>query len=75
MMDVSQGRLDLAMGIVETTATGAAILAAVGSGIHPTVSDAVDAFVAYEPGERQPDPGAAEATTRRTGGTATSTAR
>jgi xylulokinase len=41
---------------VETTATGAAILAAVGSGVHPTVAEAVAAFVAYEPDEHLPDP-------------------
>ena len=41
---------------VETTATGAAILAAVGSNVHSTVADAVRAFVAYEPEEHQPDP-------------------
>jgi len=41
---------------VETTATGAAILAAVGAGLHPTVGDAVKAFVEYEPDEHQPDP-------------------
>ena len=41
---------------VETTATGAAILAAVGSGQHGTVRDAVDAFVAYRPEEHVPDP-------------------
>ena len=41
---------------VETTATGAAILAAVGSGMHPTVADAVDAFVAFQPEEHLPDP-------------------
>jgi xylulokinase len=41
---------------VETTATGAAILAAVGSGLHPTVAQAVDAFVAYQPEEHHPDP-------------------
>jgi xylulokinase len=41
---------------VETTATGAAILAAVGSGVHATVADAVDAFVAFQPDEHQPDP-------------------
>jgi xylulokinase len=41
---------------VETTATGAAILAAVGSGQHATVRDAVDAFVAYRPEEHAPDP-------------------
>jgi xylulokinase len=41
---------------VETTATGAAILAAVGSGIHSNVAEAVDAFVAYQPEEHLPDP-------------------
>jgi xylulokinase len=41
---------------VETTATGAAILAAVGSGVHTTVAEAVDAFVAYQPEEHVPDP-------------------
>jgi xylulokinase len=41
---------------VETTATGAAILAAVGSGVHASVADAVAAFVAYEPEELEPDP-------------------
>ena len=41
---------------VETTATGAAILAAVGSGVHSTVADAVKAFVAYRPDEHAPDP-------------------
>jgi xylulokinase len=41
---------------VETTATGAAILAAVGAGLHGTVADAVDAFVAFRPEEHQPDP-------------------
>lgn len=41
---------------VETTATGAAILAAVGSGLHASIADAVDAFVAYEPEEHRPDP-------------------
>ena len=46
---------------VETTATGAAILAAVGAGVHPTVADAVDAFVAYRPEEHQPDAVAHEA--------------
>ncbi len=40
---------------VETTATGAAILAAVGSGVHATVADAVSAFVAYQPEEHEPD--------------------
>jgi xylulokinase len=41
---------------VETTATGAAILAAVASGVHATVADAVEAFVAFQPDEHQPDP-------------------
>ena len=41
---------------VETTATGAAILAAVGAGVHATVADAVDAFVDYQPDEHVPDP-------------------
>jgi xylulokinase len=41
---------------VETTATGAAILAAVASGVHRTIDDAVKAFVAYRPDEHQPDP-------------------
>ena len=41
---------------VETTATGAAILAAVGSGVHATVADAVEAFVRFQPEEHQPDP-------------------
>ena len=46
---------------VETTATGAAILAAVGAGVHPTVADAVDAFVSYQPEEHEPDPQTREA--------------
>jgi xylulokinase len=46
---------------VETTATGAAILAAVGAGLHGSVADAVDAFVAYRPDEHEPDPNAREA--------------
>jgi xylulokinase len=41
---------------VETTATGAAILAAVASGLHASVADAVKAFVAYRPDEHRPDP-------------------
>ena len=41
---------------VETTATGAAILAAVGAGIHLTVGAAVEAFVSYQPEEHRPDP-------------------
>ncbi|MFL5797369.1 MAG: FGGY-family carbohydrate kinase [Actinomycetota bacterium] len=46
---------------VETTATGAAILAAVGAGIRSSVADAVDAFVAFRPEEHVPDRGSAEA--------------
>src|SRR4029453_11958477 len=42
---------------VETTATGAAILAAVASGLHANVSDAVGAFVSYRPDEHEPDGG------------------
>lgn len=41
---------------VETTATGAAILAAVGAGIFPSVAEATSTFVAYEPDEHAPDP-------------------
>lgn len=40
---------------VETTATGAAILAAVAAGLHESVADAVRAFVRYEPDELEPD--------------------
>jgi xylulokinase len=46
---------------VETTATGAAILAAVASGVHASVAEAVDAFVAFQPDEHQPDPERREA--------------
>jgi xylulokinase len=45
---------------VETTATGAAILAAVGSGVHASVAEAVDGFVAFRPEEHEPDPAARE---------------
>ncbi len=45
---------------VETTATGAAILAAVASGVHASIADAVQAFVAYLPEEHEPDPGRRE---------------
>ncbi len=41
---------------VETTATGAAILAAVGAGLHGSVADAVGAFVAFRPEVQEPDP-------------------
>src|SRR5438067_11329090 len=40
---------------VETTATGAAILAAVGGGVQPSVADAVKSFVRYLPEEHRPD--------------------
>jgi xylulokinase len=40
---------------VETTATGAAILAAVAAGLHGSVADAVDAFVAFQPDEHEPN--------------------
>jgi xylulokinase len=46
---------------VETTATGAAILAAVGAGVHEHVSDAVAAFVRFRPDVHEPDPSAREA--------------
>jgi xylulokinase len=45
----------------ETTATGAAILAAVGAGVHSGVTDAVKAFVSFRPDEHEPDPSAGEA--------------
>jgi xylulokinase len=41
---------------VETTATGAAILAAVGAGVFPDVASAVETFVAYAKHEHHPDP-------------------
>jgi xylulokinase len=46
---------------VETTATGAAILAAVGSGIHTSMAEAVAAFVSYRPDVHSPNPEANEA--------------
>ena len=46
---------------VETTATGAAILAAVGANLYATVADAVAAFVSYRPDVHEPDPGATAA--------------
>jgi xylulokinase len=39
----------------ETTATGAAMLAAIGSGLYPDVAGAVDAFVSYHPDALEPD--------------------
>ena len=41
---------------VETTATGAAILASVACELHGSVADAVNAFVAYRPEQHEPDP-------------------
>jgi xylulokinase len=41
---------------VETTAAGAAIIAAVGSGECPGIGQAVASFVEFEPDEHQPDP-------------------
>jgi xylulokinase len=46
---------------VETTATGAAILAAVGSGVHASIDDAVRSFVRFREGHHEPDPAAREA--------------
>jgi xylulokinase len=40
---------------VETTAGGAAILAAVGAGLYPDVAGAVGAFVRYRPEQHEPD--------------------
>ena len=40
---------------VETTAAGAAIIAAVGSGECPGIGEAVASFVTFEPDEHQPD--------------------
>jgi xylulokinase len=40
---------------VETTAAGAAILAAVGSGELPGIAQAVESFVTFEPDDHQPD--------------------
>ena len=45
----------------ETTATGAAIVAAVGAGLYGSVANAVEAFAAYQPEEHQPDPELLEA--------------
>jgi len=49
---------------VETTATGAAVLAAVGTGLWASVADAVGSFVAYQPEEHLPDPERHEVYTR-----------
>jgi xylulokinase len=45
---------------VETTATGAAILAAVGAGVHATVAEGVQAFVTFRPEEHEPDVGVSD---------------
>jgi xylulokinase len=41
---------------IETTATGAAVLAAVAAGLYESVPDAASAFVDFEPREQEPDP-------------------
>ncbi len=46
---------------VETTATGAAIVASVASGLHGNVADAVRTFVSYRPEHHEPDHGARHA--------------
>ncbi len=46
---------------VETTTTGAAILAAVGAEVYPAIADAVAAFVSFQPDEHRPDPARQEA--------------
>jgi xylulokinase len=45
---------------VETTATGAAILASVAAGIHGSVAEATAAFVSFQPEEHHPEPAARE---------------
>ena len=41
---------------VETTAAGAAILAAVGAGLYPSCGTAAEAFVSFRPEVHEPDP-------------------
>jgi xylulokinase len=41
---------------VETTAGGAAILAAVGAGLYPSCAEAAGRFVSYRPEVHEPDP-------------------
>jgi xylulokinase len=41
---------------IETTATGAAVLAAVAAGLYERVPEAASAFVDFEPSEQEPDP-------------------
>jgi xylulokinase len=40
---------------VETTATGAAILASIGAGLHERVANAVEAFVRFRPDVHEPN--------------------
>ena len=46
---------------VETTSTGAAILASVAAGVHDSVAEATTAFVSFEPQEHPPAPDTREA--------------
>jgi xylulokinase len=46
---------------VETTAAGAAVLAAVGAGLYPSCAEAADHFVAFRSEEHEPEPEAAAA--------------
>jgi xylulokinase len=41
---------------IETTAAGAAMLAAVGAGLYPSCAEAAERFVSFLPDEHQPDP-------------------
>jgi xylulokinase len=41
---------------VETTAAGAAVLAAVGAGLYASCAEAAAHFVSFQPGEHDPDP-------------------
>jgi xylulokinase len=52
---------------VETTAGGAAVLAAVGAGFYPTCEQAADSFVRFRPGEQTPGEEAAAAYQRAYG--------
>jgi len=45
---------------IETTATGAAILAAVASGVRSSIVEAVEAFVSYRPDVHEPNPETSE---------------
>jgi xylulokinase len=46
---------------VETTAAGAAMLAAVGAGLHPSCAEAAERFVSFLPEEHEPHPEASAA--------------